>query len=71
MESNAMNELEMNVTLGILPDPDKNFVHMDEGLKAEITYLSKIFAIAKGQKNIIGSANPDMWIELVPWHSLN
>jgi len=71
MESALMTELEMTVTLGILPDPDKNFVHVDEALKAEITYLSTIFAIARGQKEMIGTANPDMWIELLPWHSLN
>lgn len=66
-----MNQLEMDVTLGLLSDPEKNYVHLDPELTSEILNLSQIFAIAKNQKEDIGSANLEMWIELIPWHSLN
>lgn len=66
-----MNELEMALTLGILPEPVKNRVPVDEFLKAEISYLSHVFAVAQGQKQTIGSVNPDIWCELLPWHSMN
>jgi hypothetical protein len=66
-----MTELEMAMTLGILPEPVRNRVEVDAFLQAEITYLSHVFAIAHRQKQAFGTVNQDMWCELLPWHSMN
>ncbi len=66
-----MNELEMAMTLGILPEPVQNRVHMDPFIEAEITYLAQVFQVVDGQKKAIGSFSTDAWCELLPWHSMN
>lgn len=66
-----MNELEMALTLGILPEPVRNRVHVDAFMQLEIAFLSEIFKISRLQKEDIGSANGDLWSELLPWHSMN
>jgi hypothetical protein len=66
-----MTELEMSLTLGLLAEPEKNRVKVDPLLQAEIMYLKSIFAIAQNQKNEVGRANPDIWANLIPWHSAN
>ncbi|MBK8190238.1 MAG: hypothetical protein IPK79_07275 [Vampirovibrionales bacterium] len=66
-----MNELEMALTLGILPEPTKNRVHVDAFMQLEISFLSEIFKISRLQKEDIGSPNGELWSELLPWHSMN
>ncbi|HEY9746526.1 MAG TPA: hypothetical protein V6C99_09955 [Oculatellaceae cyanobacterium] len=66
-----MTELEMSLTLGLLSEPEKNFVRMDTILQTEIMYLKHIFQISKHQRDELGNLNPDLWAELLPWHSLN
>ncbi len=66
-----MNEKEMAVTLGILPEPEKNRVQLDPYLRSELMFLQSIFSMAQTQKQCIGNANPDLWCELLPWHSMN
>ena len=66
-----MTELEMSLTLGMMSEPERNRVNVDPVLHAEILYLKHIFAITRNQKSEIGRANPDVWAELLPWHSLN
>ncbi len=66
-----MTELELSMTLGIMMEPEKNRVKVDPLLQAEILYLKHIFQIVQYQKQEVGCANPDVWVDLVPWHSLN
>lgn len=66
-----MTELEMSLTLGLLSEPEKNHVRMDAILQTEIMYLKHIFQISKAQREEVGMLNPDIWAELLPWHSLN
>lgn len=66
-----MTELEMSLTLGIMSEPEKNRVHVDPVIQAEIMYLKHIFMISTVQRHEIGRVNQDVWAELVPWHSLN
>ena len=66
-----MTELELSVTLGIVPEPEKNRLHVDALLRAEILYLQHIFAITRYQKDSANAPWKDAWMELVPWHSLN
>lgn len=66
-----MNELEMAKTLGFLSEPEANRVTIDPLLMLELTYLKQVFAYARHQKDMLGSANPDLWCELLPWHSMN
>ena len=70
-EGSRMNELEMSLTLGLLSEPEKNFVNIDDILKTEVMYLKHIFQIAKLQRNEVGVLNPDLWAEFLPWHSPN
>jgi len=66
-----MTELEMSLTLGLMSEPVRNRVQMDPVIQAEIMYLKHIFDIAKNQRSEVGRANPDVWAELLPWHSMN
>lgn len=66
-----MTELELSLTLGILVEPERNKVKVDPLLQAEIMYLKHIFQIIDDQKEDIGVLNPDVWADLLPWHSLN
>lgn len=66
-----MTELEMSLTLGLLAEPEKNYVQMDAVLQTEIMYLKHIFQISKLQREEVGTLNPDLWAELLPWHSMN
>ena len=66
-----MTELEMCLTLGIVTEPGHNRVHADPLIRAEIMYLKHIFDIARHQRDEIGSANPDVWADFLPWHSMN
>ncbi|MBY0451069.1 MAG: hypothetical protein K2X01_10645 [Cyanobacteria bacterium] len=66
-----MTELEMALTLGILPDPVENRVPVDAALIAEVAFLSRIFSLNTEQRRTIGPVNPELWCELLPWHSLN
>lgn len=66
-----MTELEMSLTLGLLSEPEKNYVKMDSTLQMEMMYLKHIFQISKSQREEIGLLNQDIWAELLPWHSLN
>ena len=66
-----MTELEMSLTLGIMSEPERNFVQVDPFIQAEIMYLKQIFAINRIQREEVGQLNPDAWAQLVPWHSLN
>jgi hypothetical protein len=66
-----MTELEMSLTLGIVTEPAENRVYVDPIIQAEIMYLKHIFSINESQKEELGSINPDVWADLVPWHSMN
>ena len=66
-----MTELEMAMTLGLVTEPEKNFVKVDPVIIAEIQHMKHIFVIAQDQHKEIGRLNPDVWMELLPWHSLN
>jgi len=66
-----MTELEMSLTLGLLSEPEKNVVHSHTLLEHEMALLKNIFAVARKQRQEIGVLNPDLWAELLPWHSLN
>lgn len=66
-----MTELEMCITLGIVTEPEKNRIHVDNELRSEIMYLKSIFEINNAQKTEIGSVNCDTWADFLPWHSMN
>ena len=66
-----MTELEMSLTLGMMCEPEKNRVHIDPVIQAEVMFLKQIFCIAKMQRTEVGRVNPDAWAGLLPWHSMN
>jgi hypothetical protein len=67
----GMNELELSEKLGFLSDPECNRVPLEGSLQGNILFLKKIFKVLQNQKSQLGSFNPELWCELVPWHSLN
>jgi hypothetical protein len=66
-----MTNLEWCETLGLIADPDENRLGIDEDLILQINDLSAVFSKMIEQKAIYGAVNPDVWLEFVPWHSLN
>lgn len=66
-----MNELEMSAALGILLDPDKNKLDVTPELACDIERVSRAFQEITEQKEIYGPLNEDLWLEFIPWHSLN
>ncbi len=66
-----MTELEMSTTLGILFDPDCNKVLPDPEVCESIRKVSLAFAEVTMQKQLFGPVNEDVWLEFIPWHSLN
>jgi hypothetical protein len=66
-----MTELEMSLTLGIISEPEKNFVKVDPVLHAEVMYLKHVFSIIQCQRSEVGRLTGDTWAALLPWHSLN
>jgi hypothetical protein len=66
-----MNEMDLCMTLGILPEPVKNRVSVDPEIHSQIIYLKEIFTTLQAQREHIGIFNPDLWCELLPWHSMN
>jgi hypothetical protein len=67
----GMNELEMCETLGIIVDPQQNKLSMTTDIADNILLLSEAFFLQGKQREQLGPVNPDLWLELVPWHSLN
>ncbi len=66
-----MNEVEMSRTLGILVDPDKNRVKASRRCSADIIQVCRALREINHQKERFGTLNQDLWLEFVPWHSLN
>lgn len=67
----AMSELELAVTLGIILEPENNYVSVNPLLISEILHLKQIFQLVDLQKKILGPVNPEMWCEFLPWYSMN
>ena len=61
----------MCLVLGLLNEPEHNRVQMDEALKEDILSLTTIFEMAGCQRESFGSANSELWIDFLPWHSFN
>lgn len=66
-----MTELEMCDTLGILIEPGRNRVKVTRELRQNIGLISQAFSEMTTQKELYGTVNQDIWLEFVPWHSLN
>ncbi len=66
-----MTELEMSQTLGMIMDPVRNRLAVTSDLALEMTQLGMAFTQAIRQRPHLGTLNPDLWLEFVPWHSLN
>lgn len=67
----AMTEQDLSLFLGILHEPTHNRLPMDPLLSRDIEDLTLIFTLGFEQRDQLGSWNPDLWIDLLPWHSLN
>ncbi len=66
-----MKELELCSNLGLVLDPEENRLEIGKELRQSIKHLSRVFSEMNNQKTIYGTLNKDLWLELIPWHSLN
>ena len=67
-----MSELELCDTLGILLEPEQNRLKLrNEDQLDDIQFLTCVLSEINQQKKEFGTLNPDIWLELIPWHSLN
>lgn len=66
-----MNELEICQTLGILVDPGKNKLPITPLLAEDLKMVCSALSEIMDQRQQYGSLNPDLWLELIPWHSIN
>lgn len=67
----AMTELELSQKLGIILEPEANYVEMTENMVACLHTLRETFREQDRQRLDIGSVYDELWLELLPWHSLN
>lgn len=58
-------------TLGIMLDPDQNRLSVTEDIRKSIRLVSTVFSEMHQQKQQYGTVNEDLWLEFIPWHSLN
>lgn len=58
-------------TLGLLLEPSENKVPVTEGFLNDIQSITMAFSELNAQKTLLGSVNHDIWLEFIPWHSLN
>jgi hypothetical protein len=67
----SMTEVEMSTRLGLITDPDKNRVNCD--FYDLLDMNATMIAIQEGklQKQTIGTVNAELWLEFLPWYSLN
>ncbi len=66
-----MTELELCETLGIVHDPDKNRLVGVGDIKIIVETLCSALHESSQQKHHYGSVNTDLWLDFLPWHSLN
>lgn len=66
-----MTELEMSRTLGILADPEHNRIHLEPDMASDLMMVTLAFHEMRTQRRYIGTLNQDLWLEFLPWHSLN
>ena len=67
----AMTELELSKKLGIILEPEENHVEVTESLVACLHTLRETFREQDKQRFEMGSIYEELWLELLPWHSLN
>ena len=66
-----MTEVELSLVLGILQEPPKNRLPMTPELKADIQHLTTIFSLQKQQKRSLPIPSQQLWLDFLPWHSVN
>jgi hypothetical protein len=69
--SKSLMESDIQYKLGIIFDPDKNRVVVNENVHLEFLQLFYTFSESELQKKEFGTVNLDVWLEFLPWHSTN
>ncbi|MEZ4573642.1 MAG: hypothetical protein R2857_01710 [Vampirovibrionales bacterium] len=67
----AMTQVELCKKLGILLDPDNNRVELTSDVQNDIRQLVTSFTTQSEQQSLMGRAQKNLWLELLPWHSYN
>lgn len=66
-----MTEQELDLTLGLVVEPQQNRVRLTPDRIANIQQVIKAFNRAQEQRQLLHSLPYELWLELLPWHSLN
>jgi hypothetical protein len=66
-----MTEQELCLTLGLLEEPSINRLPITEDLAYDIRTLKMVFDMAQSQRQPIGLTQMELWLDFLPWHSLN
>jgi hypothetical protein len=66
-----MTEVDICNTLGMLQDPACNRLPLTPELINDIRQVAGALREAWQQKNRYGALYEDLWLEFIPWHSLN
>lgn len=65
----TMTETQLGRKMGIIADPVANKVDVDSHT---LNVMLRVFEMNRVQRDQLGgTANPDLWCEFLPWHSLN
>lgn len=66
-----MTEMELCLTLGMIQEPERNRFESTPVAKAQMCLAVEALMIQKIQKAQLGSLNDELWLEMLPWHSIN
>lgn len=67
----SMTEMELCLTLGMIQEPDKNRFNATPLAKAQLCLVVEALTIQRIQKQHLGTLNDELWLEMLPWHSIN
>ncbi|MFM7389342.1 MAG: hypothetical protein ACKO34_01810 [Vampirovibrionales bacterium] len=66
-----LTAVQVSATLGLIEDPLKNKVIFTATQKEHFFELIAVFKEAQRQSKLLKPTTEDIWVEFLPWHSLN
>jgi hypothetical protein len=66
-----MTEQELCLALGLLEEPCHNRIALTEKTISHLLQVSQALTVSHQQKEMFGSVGSELWLDFLPWHSLN
>jgi hypothetical protein len=66
-----MTDIQLSSTLGIIQEPIKNKVHFSNEQAEQFMELTFVLRQAESQQKLLKPTTENLWVEFLPWHSLN